>query len=158
MAVFAGFTNVPLFKKQLNVFSVAVALEVSDFVEQLALAVFSKLVVLTPVDTGRARASWNIANTRPDTSVAPDRKERSTASGRAAEGKGRTPALSGGDVSKAAAFRHSSPTADVWITNNLPYIKELNDGKSRQAPKGMIEPMLAQVRFAKLAKAASRRR
>lgn len=33
----------------------------------------------------------------------------------------------------------SSPGQDIHLTNNLPYIKPLNEGSSHQAPAGFVE-------------------
>lgn len=109
--------------------------ELSDLIEvdlrviyrKTALDLFTRIVMLTPVDTGRARASWRVGIGAPDTSVAP-------------EGQG------GDAVGPAAARLNTVRVRDVtYITNSLPYIEALENGHSRQAPNGMIRMALAET-------------
>lgn len=76
-----------------------------------------------PVDTGRSRANWNVAVNTPDTST-------------------RGLMHSKGSVEPLHPFP-SLPairgTDTVHITNNLPYIRALESGHSRQAPNGFVQ-------------------
>ena len=101
-----------------------------------ALAVHQTVVVGTPVDEGRARSNWNVANGGVDETV------RDTA----------VPGSMGstGDANTAAAIargrniiaRHRRGQS-IHITNNLPYIEALNNGSSAQAPAGFVEEAIA---------------
>lgn len=75
----------------------------------------------TPVDTGRARANWFIAEGAPrietTTSTVPQ-----TYSSAGLEGK-----------------------RVIYITNSLPYIVPLEYGHSKQAPHGMVRKAIAEV-------------
>jgi hypothetical protein len=86
----------------------------------LALEVHGNLVEATPVDTGHARVNWT------PTVAAPARAE-----------------IEGADPSSAvdpvAAFGPASPGDAMFITNNVPYIRRLNEGSSPQAPAGFVE-------------------
>jgi hypothetical protein len=112
-----------------------------QLVRKAALAIDAVLVLATPVDTGRARANWQVELNRPaegtTTSVSP--------SGREALEQGK---------STIAGYRGGTPDAAVHITNNLPYIGKLNDGHSAQAPAGFVEEAVitgaSTVRGAKL--------
>lgn len=86
----------------------------------LALEVHGNLVEATPVDTGHARINWT------PTVGAPAR----------AEVEGADPSSA---VDPVAALGPASPGDTMFITNNAPYIRELNGGSSPQAPAGFVE-------------------
>lgn len=118
----------------------------------------SGVVLLTPVDTGRARSSWNVATGQPDTSY--------PAAGAASR--------RGDPASHASgAMRRLGVYETVWITSSLPYIKVLEyggypmnpvrgswdralrewrvksvGGYSRQAPRGMVRLTVEGIREA----------
>ena len=79
----------------------------------------------TPVDTGRARASWTIAVNQANRHVMPE---------------GRYPAMPN------PGFLDVRPGDSVVISNNLPYITALENGHSRQAPFGMVAVSIQEVR------------
>lgn len=88
-----------------------------------ALAIDAAVVLATPVDTGRARANWQVEIGSPASgTVDPTDK-----SGQAAL-----------DAGKKVIEGYKSGDA-IYITNNLPYIERLNDGWSAQAPAGFVE-------------------
>jgi hypothetical protein len=90
-------------------------------VRQVGLIVFGEIVSNTPVDTGRARGNWNIDLNAPDLSNenAPNPS---------------------GDTSKAAPLVASYKLDDkIFIANNLPYIRRLDEGHSTQAPAGFVD-------------------
>lgn len=92
-----------------------------NMVRIAALAVDRKLVFRTPVDTGQARSNWLVGIN------APTRQTEGVESPGAA-------------IARASAtIRASKPGDTIYISNNLPYIGELNRGKSRQAPPGFVE-------------------
>lgn len=83
------------------------------------LAIDNALVSSTPVDTGRARSNW-LANLD-----AP------------ASGTTKATVPSGRTAQTVARFKLGANTA-IHLTNNLPYIKALNDGSSQQQPAGFV--------------------
>lgn len=86
-------------------------------VRTAALVVDAELAVTTPVDTGRARANWlpslNVPSSK---TVEPGGKE---------------------EINTALNSFKIGDT--VFITNNLPYIRRLNEGYSKQAPAGFVD-------------------
>lgn len=78
----------------------------------------SGVVLLTPVDTGRARSSWNVALGQPDTTLP------------AAGGRGGPSAADRAE----SAMRGLGTYQTVWITSSLPYIKVLEYGGYPQSP------------------------
>ncbi len=96
-------------------------LEMDMVVRKIALSTYTSITKKTPVDTGRARANWNISLDSPNRSVT-----TSTS--------GKTPSL----PSKVK-------DRDIWIANNLPYIESLENGSSKQAPNGMVALSVQEV-------------
>lgn len=103
-----------------------------------AFALYSSIVKKTPVDTGRARANWNVSVGSPDISTTEETR-------------------------KSPKPKDSMPDANgdesIFISNNLPYITTLEyggfpnppkkdggktvNGYSKQAPNGMVGVTLA---------------
>ena len=78
-----------------------------------ALSLFSKVVIRTPVDTGRLRGNWfSSINISPK--------------GKGSEGYE-------GTVSRAKLGD------SIYLTNNLPYADAVENGSSDQAPHGMVK-------------------
>lgn len=105
--------------------------------KKVVLELLSRLVLRTPVDTGRARGGWQASVGSPATEetgvLAPGAEAP-------IEG-GVSEALSaaGAVISNAlSAMSDLPPYSVVWITNNVPYIQALEDGHSMQAPPGGI--------------------
>ena len=135
------------FGLQIHAFKTLYPRQVVKMLEVIAFQALRNLVLLTPVDTGRLRASWNVALNTPNTSTQPKR-QKSTARGTAAGKKGRAPGILKADVSPIKII---SPFSKVWITNNVDYARKINNGMpggSRQAPDGMIEPTIRALKIA----------
>ena len=80
----------------------------------------------TPVDTGFARAQWTPS--LHDPMYTPEEADPSWVKGQA---------------SLAATTEAYALGDAVWFTNGASYIRPLEGGHSRQAPLGMIAPLLA---------------
>lgn len=106
---------------------------VDRLVKKVGLAVDQAVVLATPADTGRARSNWNIGIGRPERGVrepfAPGSKlgigESQNAQAALAEAQAEIPTR--------------RPGQDIYISNNLDYIEQLNDGSSAQAPAMFVE-------------------
>lgn len=112
------------YQQQIEAFGKKLDLSVKVATRQVALMLHDRVVMRTPVDTGRARASWNIVEgTAADLSVADE-------------------SFSGGEGGGAAVARgkqeNLSDANSYVISNNLPYIVRLENGHSQQAPAGMV--------------------
>ena len=92
-----------------------------DAVRTLALDASAGIVLATPVKSGRARANWNVSVNRIDYTV--------TANTTASDILGRA----------GAATADIRLTDTFYLTNNLPYIRRLNNGYSKQAPAMFVE-------------------
>jgi hypothetical protein len=94
---------------------------------------FKRVIYKTPVDSGRARANWQVTiGAQASGTVELDDKN------------------GGATMSKATAASAGFSAGDtIYLTNNLPYIRKLEEGGypdgpktvggfSRQAPAGMV--------------------
>jgi hypothetical protein len=90
--------------------------------QKIALDLFERVIMATPVDSGRARANWQVTiGTVPNGTLdLTDKTGQATISRATATAAG----LKAGDV--------------IYLVNNLPYIQRLEDGYSGQAPAGMV--------------------
>lgn len=92
-------------------------------IAEMALSVFSSVVISTPVDTGRARGNWQPSIREPITSEisGTDKSGQPT-------------------ISKARSnFGRFEVGQTIFISNNVPYIERLNEGHSSQAPAGFVQ-------------------
>ncbi len=93
------------------------------------LAVFSirRLIDLTPIDTGRAKASWRVAVNKIDRSV--DKRPN-----RGAQNFNALARLGGSTTSAQIRRAQGAKIGTVlWMTNDLRYIVPLEDGHSPQS-------------------------
>ena len=89
----------------------------------VALEASRRIVMRTPVDTGRARGNWHASIGSPDLTVD---------MGKMDPGGGATIAVHQVVV---ANTRYGDA---FYIVNGVPYIRRLEFGSSRQAPAGMV--------------------
>ena len=100
---------------------------VADHKRRIAIAASTNLIIATPVDTGRARGNWRVGIGRPITSPTGNLDRSGSAT-----------------INQNTFNIQGSPDdADIFISNNLPYIQRLNDGYSAQAPAGFVEKAIA---------------
>ena len=110
--------------------------EIKEVRKAYAFALYSSIVKKTPVDTGRARANWNVSVGSPDLSTSENTRKTPKSKKEMPEPKG---------------------DESIFISNNLPYITTLEyggypknsttgktvNGFSKQAPEGMVGVTLA---------------
>lgn len=97
--------------------------------QKVALQLLTGVVNMTPVLTGRARGNWQVTIGAPTTAAV----ERTDKDG-------------GPTISEGSATIQSITTlGTIYLTNNLPYIVELEKGSSKQAPQGMVQVTLDRV-------------
>jgi len=104
-----------------------------------ALDIFSKVILRTPVDTGRARGNWQCSLNNPASGEV-------TGTGRSALGRAKS------------ATGKAKVTDTIYLINNLPYIKKLEYGSSQQAPRGMVRVTISEFDRIAQAKAYQARR
>lgn len=99
---------------------------------RLALIIDRNVVLATPVDTGRARSNWIVSV------VASTDEVREPFAPTKGGGIGESSNAQGAIRQAENAVRHAKPGQTIFINNNLPYIAELNNGTSAQAPRGFV--------------------
>lgn len=109
-----------------------ISAETSKTAVNVATAILRELVYVTPVDTSAALSNWQVGIGEPPRSELPPYYPGSKGSTR---GSSAQAAFSEG----VAEMARKKPGEKIYISNNSPYIRELNDGSSRQAPAGFVE-------------------
>lgn len=91
-------------------------------VRKISLELFSRVILKTPVLSGRLRGNWQVAvGTVPNGTLdLEDKSGTATISAATAATSG----LAAGDV--------------IFLVNNLPYAQRIEDGYSKKAPAGMV--------------------
>jgi hypothetical protein len=98
-------------------------------VQKVAIDLLGRVVMRSPVDTGRFRANWAVTVGAPSTGTT----EATDKSGNGAVEAG----------SRVLASFQVGPS--IFITNNLPYGPRLEyEGWSKQAPAGMVRVSVAE--------------
>lgn len=105
-------------------------------VRKIAIDVFTRVILRTPVLSGRARGNWQVAiGNLPTGTLELDDKDGSITIGKV---EAETLGLKAGE--------------SIYLVNNLPYIYRLETGYSDQAPAGMVgitvqefEPLVAAI-------------
>ncbi len=108
------------FSGDLAKFAEKAGVSMDTVVKKVVVEVGNSLVRMTPVDTGRARANWNISENAPDAST----NFQVDPAGMATMGKIASYNVQAGGV--------------YVISNSLPYIERLEHGWSKKAPAGMV--------------------
>lgn len=103
--------------------------DVKQAIRKITMEAFKRVILKTPVDTGRARANWSTSTGAPVTF-----------------------SIVGEDKSGTATLKKAADDAMVWectggifLSNNLPYIIPLEYGHSNQAPGGMVRITVAEM-------------
>lgn len=103
-----------------------------DLMRAISLTGLSSLVMMTPVDTGRARGNWLVSIGSTDFTSDDSSEDKAGAS------------TIGTGSAKLSGLK-ADPFTVVYLQNNLPYIEELERGSSTQAPSGMVTVTIANI-------------
>ena len=120
------------FTVQLGRFAEVTKLRVDVVVRKIAIDMLSRIVLRTPVDTGRARANWVVSIGVRPTLISRD----------AGDPSGRTTIEKGTRI----LLGYQGAITTAWLTNGLPYILPLENGSSKQAPGGMVRLTVQEFR------------
>jgi len=98
-------------------------------VRKSALELQASMIAKSPVDTGRFKSNWQcgLGGMNPE-----------TAATAGSDALGRTEAV----------LQGYKPGRTIWLTNNLPYAKRLENGWSQQAPSGMVRLTVQDFKYA----------
>lgn len=122
------------FSKRIKAIADGVEKNSDSTVRKVVITVASAVSLATPVDTGRARANWrtNLGG--------PIRATREPfAKGKDGSTGAQNVAGVTAEAQQVTASYKGGSGAEVWISNNLPYIGVLNDGSSKQAPRLFVQ-------------------
>ena len=108
-------------------------------VKKITLDVTANLIGTTPVDTGWARANWI------PTLGSPILEDLSGVTNRGDKTARVSGAGSKQDAGNASILKYTLKSGDTFVTNNVPYIRDLNDGSSSQAPSGFVQLAIQQA-------------
>lgn len=122
------------FSQQMNAWAAKTGKKVEDHVIATRVQISKGILQRTPVDTGRARASWIATLGEPSTTKFEEEDDYPSDS-----------AL----LQQIKRTAKQTPDGVFWMTNNLPYIRTLEympvgQGGSRQAPEGMVRVTMAE--------------
>lgn len=123
--------NAKDFELRLNTAVLETQENIEDAVQMIAMDTLRGVVLKSPVDTGRFRGNWIVSLNSPSMEQTP----ATDASGSATMNKNMA-AIEGYDV---------ETTSRIYIQNNLPYGNRLENGWSKQAPKGMVSLTLNEM-------------
>jgi hypothetical protein len=99
------------------------------FVRKLSLDLFTRIVLRSPIDTGRFRGNWQLAiGQMPEGVLELDDK---TGAATIAAAQAVSLDIKAGDI--------------IYLINNLPYANRLENGWSKQAPAGMVGLAIAEL-------------
>lgn len=119
------------FSARMNAIADGVEANSDKMVREVVKAVGPVLVYATPILTGRARSNWQGAvNSIPEGTLFYPDPDAPPSPGEGTEMGLRS-------IEDAAAAYKSG--GYVAIVNNVPYIGDLNDGTSQQAPAGFVQ-------------------
>lgn len=104
----------------------------SKLAADVALTIVGDLAYKTPVDTSKALSNWIVTLNDPSTNKIPPHfpgvkgsTQRASAAETIAEAK--------------RVLAQKKPGQAIFISNNQPYIRRLNDGYSKQQPAGFVQ-------------------
>ena len=110
------------FGAQISQFTQSAEKKLTNAYRKTGLEIFSRVIQRTPVDTGRARGNWQAAVGE----IPGGQLDELDPSGAEA-------------TNRAAGVALNAELGDtLYLSNNLPYIRELEYGSSQQAPQGMV--------------------
>lgn len=119
--------------KQTKFVMKALGKSLDTIVKKITLDVTANLIGTTPVDTGWARANWI------PTIGAPVIEDLSGVDTKGDKISRVSEAASKQSAGNASVLKYTLKSGDTFVTNNVPYIRDLNDGSSQQAPSGFIQ-------------------
>jgi len=126
-------SNATNFNIALDVASKRIHGDMNKFYRQVCIEVLKRIVLRTPVDTGRARGNWQVEISRPASGVLSI--------------EGTSGAMTDFAISKGISkLAQIPPFSLVHITNNLEYLYYLEyEKRSKQFPEGMVEITLTEM-------------
>ena len=120
---------------------------IPDLMRIIMIEAYFKVMLKTPVDTGRARWGWycSINNIPRGIPAEPPAAYRQAHDEAVRKGKSVQPYYAVPSNRALEAFITVKASDTLYIANSVPYIKRLNEGYSTQAPARFVESALLSV-------------
>lgn len=134
-------SNVIAFKADLEEFAEKAEMSMNKLIRYIVLNLWTKITERTPVDTGRARASWNLGVGAINQKVPSKTSKKSEGKNKTKGSPPKSPENKFPSISKSTDLG-SKP---IYITSNLDYIQYLETGHSKQAVGGMVRISIAEI-------------
>ncbi len=138
-------TNGAEFRRTISKWAPQVDADARKFARLVALKLYQRILMLTPVDTGRARGNWQMDIGRWPSGALDVGKGKPGQS----KNRKRRPNLRSGEKKQVASADRKLAGLklgqSIFIGNNLPYITLLELGSSTQSPHGMVERAMNQI-------------
>ncbi len=122
--------NLDIFLRELDEFNDEIGHAVGESLELIATETLKSVVDKTPIDTGRAKASWLMRSN--------NQNEKADIGKIFGKKLGRTEAKRYAMLTLSYAWLFTQHDV-IHIYNDVPYITDLERGTSKQAPAGMAE-------------------
>lgn len=106
--------------------------QANEIKKKAATVIVRDLITVTPVDTSRALSNWLATLNAPANNSV-------LAHSPGQQGSTRGTSMSTALANAINIIAKSKPGQPIFLTNNLRYIRALNDGHSKQAPAGFVE-------------------
>jgi len=104
----------------------------SDLASSVARVIQKDLVTVTPVDTSKALSNWQMSVQVPLGLYLPPYVPGN-------EGSTQEESAQMAIMQGEQALAEKKPGVPIFLVNNAPYIRRLNEGYSQQAPAGFVE-------------------
>jgi len=106
------------------------------FTKKMALELLRRIILKSPVRTGRFRANWMVGIGERNQDIADNPKDS------------RSPIRRQALKEAIAALSSYKTLTTIHLSNNLPYARALENGHSKKAPQGMVAISIAEMDIA----------
>lgn len=111
-------------------------------IRKIVMDLFSRVIMRTPVRTGRARANWTVGvNAKPAASSSDKVKDAGPVTQ-----NGMGPSATKDKMT--LMINQVRSAKEYWLVNSVPYILRLEYGYSQQAPAGMVRVSIVEIQKA----------
>jgi len=140
-----GFTGLITFKEE-------VKKKADETIRRVSWEAFEKLIVNSPVDVGNFRANWLVALNTAKAGDPKNYRGKAGTAGTIQSQRSTNPGVAKGSSPTALEKTNAAPLFSaklgdtIYITNNLEYADQLENGRSPQAPSGVLYVSAQQIK------------
>lgn len=98
--------------------------DIAKSMSAISFKLLGSVIKKTPVDTAHAKNNWSLSEGKIDRSIS----------------KKRDPSIN------ANVLKNITGKKDIYLTNSVNYILELENGGSKQAPRGMVATTINELK------------